>query len=65
MNGGIQDKLNSISRKSLETLFNDVLKKNQVSVKKPKLSSKEKNELRSLFNDLNDAFEQITKNVKK
>lgn len=65
MDKNLQEKINSISRRSLESLLNDVLRKNQVSIKKPKLSSKEKNELRSLLNDLNSAFEQITQNVKK
>jgi hypothetical protein len=65
MNRDIKEKLNSVSRRSLEGLLNDVLRKNQVSIKKPRLSSKDKSELRSLLNDLNTAFEQITKNANK
>jgi hypothetical protein len=65
MNRDIKEKLNSVSRRSLEGLLNDVLRKNQVSIKKPRLSSKDKNELRSLLKDLNTAFEQITKNANK
>ena len=65
MNRDIQEKLNSISRRSLENLLHDVLRKNQASIEKPRLSSQDKNELRSLLNDLNTTFEQITKNVNK
>ncbi|WP_071392928.1 hypothetical protein [Bacillus tuaregi] len=63
MDRNIQSKLNAISRKSLDNLVNDLLKKHQVSMKKPNLSQQDKKELRSLVKEFQSAFKQITRTM--
>lgn len=65
MDRDLQNKLNSISRRSLEGLLNDILKRHNVSFKKPNLSSAEVKELRSLVKDLEDAVSKLTKSETK
>ncbi|WP_174731462.1 hypothetical protein [Mesobacillus harenae] len=49
------------TRKSVDLLLDNAFKRNKVAFKKPKLSKREKQEIRDLLKNLQDGVKNLTK----